>query len=114
MQNSIECARRINKAELPKFINKQIRFVGRVLSVDGDTATFEAPDGGTVKCKVMSPPPSMFVEVIAQVMPDLTLTQTDFMFDLGNSLNMELVNESIKLSLHPQLREYWEPKTSQV
>ncbi|KAK6589302.1 replication A3 [Cryptosporidium xiaoi] len=109
MQNSIENARRVNKEELHNFINKQVRFVGKVLSIEGEVAVLEAPDGGTVRCKTMSPPPSTYVEVIAQVMPDLSLTQTDFMFDLGSSLNMELVNESIKLSFHPKLRQHWEP-----
>ncbi|KAF7458710.1 putative replication factor A protein 3 domain-containing protein [Cryptosporidium felis] len=108
MQSSIENAR-VNKEELPNFVNKQVRFVGKVVSIEGENVILEAPDGGTVNCKTISPPPGTFVEVIAQVMPDLTLKQTDFMFDLGNSLNMNLVNESIKMSFHPKLRQYWEP-----
>ncbi|OII74305.1 replication protein A3 [Cryptosporidium ubiquitum] len=108
MQSSIENAR-VNKGELHNFINKQVRFVGKVVSIEGEIAILEAPDGGTVKCKTVSPPPSTYVEVIAQVMPDLSLTQTDFMFDLGDSLNMDLVNESIKISFHPKLRQHWEP-----
>lgn len=102
----------MNREELHNFINKQVRFVGKVVSIEGEITILEAPDGGTVRCKTVSPPPSTYVEVIAQVMPDLSLTQTDFMFDLGDSLNMDLVNESIKISFHPKLKQHWEPASN--
>eukprot|EP01068_Selenidium_serpulae_P008222 Selendium_serpulae@DN4925_c0_g1_i1.p1 len=108
-----DTARRVNRARLADFVNERVRFVGEVSSVSGSTVTLESPDGGEVKCVLTSDPPSCkYIEVTALVQPDLTLQQVDFLQDLGNSLNMGLVNDGINLSFHPQLRQLF--KTDQA
>eukprot|EP00922_Rhytidocystis_sp_ex-Travisia-forbesii_P068119 GHVS01101442.1.p1 GENE.GHVS01101442.1~~GHVS01101442.1.p1 ORF type:complete len:123 (+),score=30.52 GHVS01101442.1:229-597(+) len=107
-------SRRINKARLPEFVGQLVRFLGRVESVQGDTLVLEAPDGGEVKCLLSGPdqqPNSLIVEVIGEVQKDLSLRQTSFLFNLGDELDLQAVNESINVTFHPQFVQFFEPST---
>lgn len=95
----------MNRGRLSEFVNETVRFIGRVTEVSGVNLTLEAPDGGEVMCSITSDvPTAKFVEVVAMVLPDGSLQQTDFLFELGDNINMQLVNDAINLSFHPQIR----------
>eukprot|EP00922_Rhytidocystis_sp_ex-Travisia-forbesii_P068132 GHVS01101459.1.p1 GENE.GHVS01101459.1~~GHVS01101459.1.p1 ORF type:complete len:123 (+),score=23.34 GHVS01101459.1:249-617(+) len=111
---SASCSRRINRARLSEFVGQKVRFLGRVESLQGDTVLLEAPDGGEVRCVLSGPdqhPSSLIVEVIGEVQKDLTLKQTSFLFNLGDELDLQAVNESINVTFHPQFVQFFEPTT---
>eukprot|EP00923_Selenidium_pygospionis_P012770 GHVN01021843.1.p1 GENE.GHVN01021843.1~~GHVN01021843.1.p1 ORF type:complete len:113 (+),score=27.96 GHVN01021843.1:64-402(+) len=98
-------ARRVNRSRLSEYVGDTVRFVGRVKEVDGSLLSLEAPDGGDVSCHITSEAPeSKYVEVTAVVQPDCSLQQVDFLIELGNNLNLQLVNDAINLTFHPQIR----------
>eukprot|EP00922_Rhytidocystis_sp_ex-Travisia-forbesii_P068113 GHVS01101433.1.p1 GENE.GHVS01101433.1~~GHVS01101433.1.p1 ORF type:complete len:119 (+),score=17.29 GHVS01101433.1:111-467(+) len=110
--HAASCSRRINRTRMPEFVGQLVRFVGRVESVEEDILTLEAPDGGEVRCVLSGlaqRPSSLIVEVIGEVQNDLTLKQTSFLFNLGDELDLQAVNESINVTFHPQFVQFFEP-----
>lgn len=106
-------ARRINKARIADFAGRgTIRFVGKVESYENSCLTLAAPDGGEVLCKLQEnvpPPKSKFIEVIAEAHEDGSILQTGFMFELGNDIELDTVNNVINLTFHPAFRSFFDP-----
>lgn len=105
--SSSATARRINRSRFPDFTGRTVRFVGKVESHENSRLTLTAPDGGEVTCGLREDtavPKSKFVEVIAEVQEDGSLEQRGFLFELGNDIDLDTVNNVINMTFHPGFR----------
>ncbi|GAA6040492.1 hypothetical protein JCM8097_005432 [Rhodosporidiobolus ruineniae] len=97
---------RVNAAKLAEFgPGKIVRLIGKVISLDDDTAILQASDGGqvTVKLNGMNTYSDSFVEVIG------TITESDAMkelssLNLGDNIDMAAADKVVQLtSLYPDV-----------
>jgi len=96
-------APRVNAARLADYIGRPVRLVCKVLKAQGDTAIAQASDGGEVQIRLtkeaeMSTP---YIEVIGTVV-DPTTVKTMMCINLGDEIDMNLVNDVVELYHDPR------------
>merc|ERR1712166_149517 len=79
---------RVGKKHLNSYQNKSVRFVGKVISNQGGTATLEAPDGGEVQIQNSTAYGSDFVEIMGEVQSDSFISQQSAI-DFGADFHMD-------------------------
>ncbi|KAF8817062.1 replication factor A protein 3 [Phlegmacium glaucopus] len=94
---------RVNAARLPEYIGRHVRLACKVLKLNGDRATVEASDGGQVNVKLSAAANIVdsYVEVVGRVV-DATTVQMHVCINLGDNLDMKLVNDTIELIHDPR------------
>ncbi|KAF8342579.1 replication factor A protein 3 [Cantharellus anzutake] len=96
---------RINSAMMGKFLGKTVRLPGRVIKHQDELLRVQATDLGEVEVKLIRDTklPDTYVEVIGTVLSDTTI-KMKFISDMGDKINMEMVNGLIEASFqHPQI-----------
>jgi len=96
----------VNGRLLPKYVNRQVSLVGRVLNSNDMSTILEASDQQQVQIYHrngnMSLPQQSIVEIIGQVNPDASIkeiSRTAF----SDNFNLSTYDEVIKLSQRPEL-----------
>ncbi|PPQ79715.1 hypothetical protein CVT25_003284 [Psilocybe cyanescens] len=94
-----ELSTRVNSARLPQFTGKSVRLACKVLTLDANRMTVEASDGGQVTVVQIPPNTNIsdpYVEVIGKATNPTTI-QMYACVNLGQDLDMKLVNDTIEL-----------------
>ncbi|KZT69974.1 replication factor A protein 3 [Daedalea quercina L-15889] len=94
---------RVNAARLGKYIGRTIRLTCKVVRSQGDTAIVQASDGGEVSVRLTQGThlDGSFVEVIGTV-NDAATVKMLACINLGNDLDMDLVNDVVELWHDPR------------
>ncbi|ORY70602.1 replication factor A protein 3 [Leucosporidium creatinivorum] len=96
---------RVNSARLQDHIGKTVRLIGKVISLEGESALLETSDSGqvTVKLSRTSNFADVYVEVIGRVSEDLSITELASI-NMGDKIDMDLVEKTVELThRHPDI-----------
>ncbi|KAJ7219261.1 replication factor A protein 3 [Mycena pura] len=94
---------RVNSELLPRFVGKIVRLTCRPVEMKTDAWTVQACDGGTVTVTLQ--PDSLTTDAYYEVIGGVTSDTTIKMYrskNLGNELDMTLVNDTINLMHDPR------------
>ncbi|TFY68009.1 hypothetical protein EVJ58_g1279 [Rhodofomes roseus] len=94
---------RVNAARLGDFIGRTVRLTCKVVRSQGETAIVQAPDGGELSVRVardvsLAVP---YIEIIGTVVDAATVKMLACI-DLGDELDMDLVNDAVELWHDPR------------
>lgn len=98
-----EIAPRVNSARLGQYVSRTVRLTCKTLKVQGDTAVVQASDGGEVQVRLLREAnmTTAYIEVIGSVI-DASTIRMMACIDLGNELDMKLVNDVVELWHDPR------------
>eukprot|EP01068_Selenidium_serpulae_P003526 Selendium_serpulae@DN3124_c0_g1_i1.p2 len=106
--------RRVNGAQLPRFVGCIVRVVGLVENTSLSTNSeglleiaLNAPDGTAMRVVSSSRPQSKHVEVVAEVRPNLVLKAMEPLIEMGDDLNMTMFHNAIKLGHNEQMVQHF-------
>jgi hypothetical protein len=90
---------------LPQYVNRQICIVGRVLSSNDRGTTLEASDRQQVQIHTrgMTLPQQSIVEIIGQVNPDLSISESN-RTAFSENFNLDTYEELMKLTQKNELQ----------
>ncbi|KIY50970.1 replication factor A protein 3 [Fistulina hepatica ATCC 64428] len=104
-------APRVNSKRMQSFRAKPVRLICKIENISGSSATVTTSDGGEVAVK-LTPDFGMeqgpYLEIIGNVVDDTTLKMMTFM-NMGQDLDMKLVDDAIELSFSPTYRSMFHP-----
>ncbi|EEB08564.1 DNA replication factor A subunit Ssb3 [Schizosaccharomyces japonicus yFS275] len=89
---------RINAKLLDQFVGRTVRVVGKVISVQGRSATIDS--NGTVNMQLTMDnmlEPNHFYEFVSSVKPDLSLQLLTYV-DFGTDIDMDIYDNVVELS----------------
>jgi len=98
---------RVNAARLPEYIGQHVRLAGKVLKMNENRATVQASDGGQVNVQLSTASLAntanmdSYVEVVGRVVDANTMNMLAFI-NLGDDLDMKVVNDTIELIHDPR------------
>ncbi|EMD35445.1 hypothetical protein CERSUDRAFT_116205 [Gelatoporia subvermispora B] len=94
---------RINSARLTDYIGRSVRLTCKALAVNGDTAKVQASDGGEIIARLLPDVDitSQYIEIIGTVQDPSTI-KMQACIDLGDNLDMKLVNDVVEFSHDPR------------
>eukprot|EP00919_Chromeraceae_sp_WS-2016_P073854 GHVR01174586.1.p1 GENE.GHVR01174586.1~~GHVR01174586.1.p1 ORF type:complete len:111 (-),score=17.08 GHVR01174586.1:167-499(-) len=98
----------VNHSLIPLYVGKQVLVAARVVSKGLAQVVLESSDGQELiwTPQVMDTvPDSRHIQLLAKVMPDLTLAEETLCTPLSDNLSLSLVNSSINLKHQPALSE---------
>jgi len=101
---------RVNAARLSEYIGRHVRLACKVLKMNENRATVQASDGGQVNLQLstisLKKTANMdsYVEVVGRVIDANTMQMLAFL-NLGDDLDMKLVNDTIELIHDPRFYE---------
>ncbi|PCH35192.1 replication factor A protein 3 [Wolfiporia cocos MD-104 SS10] len=94
---------RVNAARIGDYIGRTVRLTGKIVKTEHDTLILQASDGGEVQVRLLRDADvgSPYIEVIGSVLDASTLKMQAFI-NLGENLDMKLVNDVVELWHDPR------------
>ncbi|PVF93191.1 replication factor A protein 3 [Serendipita vermifera] len=103
---------RVNAARMPNYIGQSVSVVAKVIKLTGNSvAIVELSDGGQIEVRLSadSHMRDSYVEIIGRVENANTL-KMQTVLNLGDKIDMAVVNHTIELMHTPAMSQYWHTK----
>lgn len=96
---------------MSRYIGERVRVVAKIVKVNAPTAMVELSDGGQIEVKLSSDSHmgGPYVEIIGQVENEKSLKMFKAI-NLGDNIDMAVVNHTIELMHTPVMSQYWSTK----